>query len=358
MTNGRVACISDFICSMWPELIKWYNKHKRDLPWRDTQNPYFIWLSEVILQQTRVEQGLPYYQRYTQAYPTIFDLANAPADEVMKLWQGLGYYSRAINMHHTAQIIANEYLGEFPTGYDGLIQLKGIGPYTAAAIASFAYNEPKAVLDGNVFRVLARVFAEKTPINSTEGKKLFSTLAQEVLAHKQPAAHNQAMMELGATVCKPTNPLCNVCPLQARCLAFAQQSQSQFPVKLPKNKPTEQHHHYLFIVENEHTYIVKRDTSSIWKNLHEPPVFETNDEQAALAHFAQYLPANTKLHKAFETKHQLTHRTIFATFWTATLSKPKRVEKEWMKVHFDELKTFAVHRLFDKFLNNYNLRQY
>jgi A/G-specific adenine glycosylase len=342
---------------MWPELIQWYNKHKRDLPWRDTRNPYFIWLSEVILQQTRVDQGLPYYQRYIHTYPTVFDLANAPADDVMKLWQGLGYYSRAINMHHTAQIVVNDYAGKFPNNYDGLIKLKGIGPYTAAAIASFAFDEPKAVVDGNVFRVLARVFAEKTPINATNGKKLFSTLAQDVLAQDQPATHNQAMMELGATVCKPTNPLCPDCPLQSRCLAFAQQMQSEFPVKLPKNKPTTQHHHYLFIVEDEYTYIVKRDKSSIWKNLHEPPVFETADEVAALAHFENYLPANSKLNKAFETKHQLTHRTIYATFWTANIAKPKQIEQTWEKVHFDALKKLAVHRLFDKFLNNYNLRQ-
>lgn len=342
---------------MWPELIQWYEQNKRDLPWRNTRNPYFIWLSEVILQQTRVEQGLPYYERYAQNYPTIFDLANAPADEVMKLWQGLGYYSRAINMHHTSQIIANEHNGKFPDNYNGLIQLKGIGPYTAAAIASFAFDEPKAVVDGNVFRVLARVFAENTPINSTEGKKLFASLAQEILAHTQAAAHNQAMMELGATVCKPINPLCNNCPLQLRCMAFANQTQAQYPTKIPKNKPTEQHYHYLFVIEKEHTYIVKRDQSSIWKNLHEPPLIETRNEKDALAYFSKYLPTRSKLNKTFETKHQLTHRTIYATFWVANVSKMKHIEPYWLKVQLNNLKKFAVHRLFDKFLNSCKLRQ-
>jgi A/G-specific adenine glycosylase len=195
------------------DLLSWYMLHKRDLPWRNTQDPYLIWLSEIILQQTRVAQGLPYFQNFFDKYPQIELLANAPQDEVLKLWQGLGYYSRARNMHKTAQKIVNDFEGIFPGNYKNLLKLNGIGPYTAAAIASFAYNERVAVLDGNVFRVLARFFNLAEPIQTNEAKKIFTQLANDFLNKNEPALHNQAMMELGALVCTPKNPNCSACPL-------------------------------------------------------------------------------------------------------------------------------------------------
>jgi A/G-specific adenine glycosylase len=342
---------------MWPHLLAWYNQNKRALPWRDTQNPYHIWLSEVILQQTRVEQGLPYYQIFLNHFPDIQKMAQAPETEIMKLWQGLGYYSRAINMHHTAKLITTIHNGVFPRTYDELITLKGIGPYTAAAIASFAFGQAKAVVDGNVFRVLSRLFMINTPINSAVGKKEFSNLANQVLHQQMPAIHNQAMMELGATVCKPSNPNCNDCPLQLNCLAYQHNTQSHYPVKLAKNKPIDRYLHYLFIVENAHTYIIKRDKKGIWKSLYEPPNVETNDESEALASFASITgTSSANISKYFETKHQLTHQTIYATFWVAHTNRIKK-DKHWEKHSISTLHKVAVHRLFDKFLNYYNLRK-
>ncbi|MBP9187718.1 MAG: A/G-specific adenine glycosylase, partial [Bacteroidia bacterium] len=211
-------------------LIKWYLANKRDLPWRNNLNPYHIWLSEIILQQTRVEQGLPYYLKFIEHYPTIKHLAEADDNNVMKLWQGLGYYNRASNMLKTARILVSSYNGVFPETYAELLNLKGIGPYTAAAISSFAFNEAQAVVDGNVYRVLARLFAIDEPIYSTSGKKLFATLAQDLLNLDAPALHNQAIMELGAMVCKPKLALCQACVLRLQCQAYAQKRVYDFPV--------------------------------------------------------------------------------------------------------------------------------
>lgn len=202
------------------KIINWYQQNKRDLPWRTTNDPYFIWLSEIILQQTRVDQGMSYYLKFTQTFPTISHLAKADNEKVMKLWQGLGYYSRARNLHTTSQIVHSDHKGQFPDSYESILELKGVGEYTAAAIASFAFNKPHAVVDGNVYRVLARVFGILTPIDSTQGKKEFRELAETLLNKKDPALHNQAIMEFGALQCKPVNPDCSSCPLQSMCYAF------------------------------------------------------------------------------------------------------------------------------------------
>ena len=248
-------------------LLKWFDANRRDLPWRHNPTPYEVWLSEVILQQTRVSQGMDYYLRFIERWPTVVDLAEASEEEVLKMWQGLGYYSRARNLHHCAQQVTSEHKGQFPPDYEKLKQLKGIGDYTAAAIASIAFNLPHAVVDGNVYRVLARLYDIDTPININEGQKLFAQLAEDLLNRKQPGLHNQALMEFGALHCTPKNPNCLLCPLQAQCLAFAHQTVMQRPVKLQKVKVTTRYFNYLVmfwammeaIVENNNSIIKQRN---------------------------------------------------------------------------------------------------
>ncbi len=257
------------------ELHNWYHQNKRDLPWRHTTDPYIIWLSEIILQQTRVEQGLPYFKRFLAKYPTVNDFAAAHEDEVLNLWQGLGYYSRGRNMLVTARLIKEQYNGMFPTAYDQLIKLKGIGEYTASAISSFAANEARAVVDGNVYRVLARYFGIAEPINSTNGVKIFRALANELLNREQPALHNQAMMEFGAIICKPKNPACGICPVKQGCYAIKHNAAAALPVKINKVKIRKRYFNYLLIVDNERILLHKRGPDDIWANLYELPLIET-----------------------------------------------------------------------------------
>ena len=260
-------------------LLHWYLQHKRDLPWRNTTNPYHIWLSEIMLQQTRVAQGTPYYLKFTEAFPSVFDLADASEEQVLKLWQGLGYYSRARNLHATAKYIANELNGVFPSNYNGLLKLKGVGEYTAAAIASFAYNEVVPVVDGNVFRVLARYFDIETDIASSGAKKEFTFLANELIPSSNPSGFNQAIMEFGALQCIPKNPKCEVCIFNESCLALSKKKVKQLPVKLKKTKVTNRFLNYLvFIDNNDATLINQRTEKGIWQNLYEFPVIETSDE--------------------------------------------------------------------------------
>ena len=247
------------------QLHFWYNKNKRNLPWRETSNPYNIWLSEIILQQTRVEQGLPYYYKFIESYQTITDFANANLNDILKLWQGLGYYSRARNMHIAAQYIRDNNKGEFPDNYNELVKLKGIGPYTAAAIASFAFNEKKAVVDGNVYRVIARFDGIYTDINSTIGKHEFAKIADELLDINNPAIHNQAMMELGAMVCKPQNPDCENCPISNNCFAFLNNEQKNLPVKIKKVKVKTRFFNYLIFDYYGNTYLNQRGANDIWQ---------------------------------------------------------------------------------------------
>jgi A/G-specific adenine glycosylase len=257
-------------------LIKWYLQNKRDLPWRKTDNPYLIWLSEIMLQQTRVAQGTPYFLSFTTAFPTVFDLANADEEQVLKLWQGLGYYSRARNLHKTAQYVAYELSGKFPGHYNELLKLKGVGEYTAAAIASFSYNEAVPVVDGNVFRVLSRYFDVETDIASASAKKEFAALAFELMPKDKPAIFNQAIMEFGALQCVPKNPNCAVCVFNNSCAALQKKKVDQLPVKLKKTKVRNRFFNYLVVSdENENTIIQKRTSKGIWHNLYEFPLIET-----------------------------------------------------------------------------------
>ena len=257
------------------EIINWYQINKRTLPWRNTIDPYVIWLSEIILQQTRVEQGLPYFHKFLESFPTLSDFANASEDQVLKLWQGLGYYSRGRNMLITAQQVMADYNGIFPTAYDQLIKLKGVGEYTAAAISSFSANENKAVLDGNVFRVLARHFGIAEPINSTVGKKLFAKLSQELIVGEKASLYNQAIMEFGALQCKPKSPKCEICPIAMSCYAFNHQQVNSLPVKLKKVKIRERWFNYFIGINDDHILINHRKAGDIWQKLYDFPLIET-----------------------------------------------------------------------------------
>lgn len=260
-------------------LIQWYLQNKRDLPWRNTVNPYHIWLSEIMLQQTRVAQGLPYFLSFTSSFPTVLDLANADEEQVLKLWQGLGYYSRARNLHNTAKLVAFERGGVFPDNYKELLQLKGVGEYTAAAIASFSYNEVVPVVDGNVFRVLSRYFDIETDIASSGAKKEFTELASELIPHDNPALFNQAIMEFGALQCVPKNPDCGTCVLNSGCLALQKNKVNELPVKLKKTKVRNRYFNYLVFSDDNQNHIVrKRTEKGIWHNLYEFPLIETAAE--------------------------------------------------------------------------------
>jgi A/G-specific adenine glycosylase len=256
-------------------LLKWYRQNSRDLPWRRHADPYRVWLSEIILQQTRVDQGLPYYRRFIDAYPDVHALARASEEEILKLWQGLGYYSRARNLHATARHVANELDGVFPGSHAELVKLKGIGPYTAAAIASICFNEPRAVVDGNVFRVLARVFGVEADIASGTGKKEFSQLADELIDSRQPGDYNQAIMEFGATHCKPARPNCSDCFLAARCVALKEDKVKTLPVKSKKTRVRKRYFDYLVTLDEEYrTLLTKRNSGDIWEGLYDFPMVE------------------------------------------------------------------------------------
>ncbi len=306
------------------KLISWYLINKRELPWRQTSDPYKIWLSEIILQQTRVTQGLPYYERFVKLFPTVFDLAHADEEQVLRAWQGLGYYSRARNLHHTARYIAGKHKGVFPKTYGELLKLKGVGSYTAAAIASFSYEEPVAVLDGNVYRVLSRYFGVETDISSSKAKKEFQLLANEALDPERPSLFNQAIMEFGALQCVPKSPNCEGCILNESCLALKERKVNQLPIKLKKTKVTQRHLHYLvFLDQDNNTIINKRTQNGIWKNLYEFPFLEFENQQNLEIVAQKIADLYTENHPIdhivlFDEKeiiHKLSHQDLRIYFW-------------------------------------------
>ncbi len=301
-------------------LIHWYLQNKRDLPWRDTKDPYFIWLSEIMLQQTRVAQGLPYYYAFTEAFPTVFDLAAADEQQALKLWQGLGYYSRARNLHATAKHVAFQLNGVFPGNYKELLKLKGIGEYTAAAIASFSYGEKVPVVDGNVFRVLSRFFDVETDISKPAAKKEFSALSLELMPSESPALYNQAIMEFGALQCVPKNPDCAACPMNEGCLALKLNKVKQLPVNNKKQKISKRFFNYLvFKDENQHTVISKRTEKGIWHNLYEFPLLETQKEESFDVVSQLVVSENDIISiREFNQKsiiHKLSHQQLHVKFW-------------------------------------------
>lgn len=309
-------------------LINWYTANKRDLPWRNTTDPYKIWLSEVILQQTRVAQGLSYFLKFEEAFPTVTHLANSSEQEVLKLWQGLGYYSRARNLRHTAGLVEKHHGGSFPADYKTLLSLKGIGPYTAAAIASFSSNEQVAVVDGNVYRVLARIFGIDTPIDTGKGKKDFQQLADELLG-KPSSEHNQAMMEFGATICKPKSPLCGECIFRTDCIALKKELIHELPVKAKKTAVKTRHFNYLVFNHKDDIYLKERLKGDVWQGLYDFPLLESenevNDPEWIFNHedFKVWNDLKPSLNVRSNTyTHLLSHRKIMATFWEFSLERP------------------------------------
>lgn len=345
-------------------LIRWYNINKRDLPWRHTRNPYLIWLSEIIMQQTRIEQGLAYYNLFAKKYPDVASLAKAKEDDVLKLWQGLGYYSRARNLHSAAKQIIKDYKGQFPVGYANIRLLKGVGDYTASAIASFAYDEEHAVVDGNVFRLLSRHFGIDTPIDSSAGKNQFQSLAAELIKGHAPAVYNQAIMEFGSRQCKPSNPDCENCPLNISCFAFATKSIVDFPVKKNKTKSRDRFFHYLVINHNNSFYIKKRKEKDIWQGLHDFPLIESEkriDEPKLISSdelTSLFGKGKIKLESvSIEYKHVLSHQNIIAKFYEITLQQKSFNEAsgEWKKVNHSSVKKYAVPRLIEKYIQESQL---
>jgi A/G-specific adenine glycosylase len=321
------------------KLLQWHRQHnKRELPWKGEKDVYKIWLSEIILQQTRAGQGWKYYERFINAYPSIQHLANAPLEEVYKLWEGLGYYNRCRNLHATAQKIVFELNGHFPNTYETILELKGVGPYTAAAIASFGYNLPHAVVDGNVFRVLSRFFGIREPIDTTRGKKIVEKLAQQCLAENEAAVYNQAIMDFGATVCKPENALCATCPLLRKCVAFEKKMVTQLPVK-EKQLKQRSRWFVFFVLEHKGTFAVQQRTQKdVWQHLYQFPLMEFPSEKEWIAFVRsqtildkQRLFAVKKAQQPAVTKpviQKLSHQTIHAVAAVVRVHSFKKEMKE------------------------------
>nr|WP_321244378.1 A/G-specific adenine glycosylase [uncultured Psychroserpens sp.] len=338
-------------------LTHWYSVNKRDLPWRHTKNPYQIWLSEIIMQQTQIKQGLPYYEAFVANYPTVFDLANAHEQDVLKLWQGLGYYSRARNLHGSAKYIVNELNGKFPTTYIELLKLKGVGDYTASAISSICFEEPHAVVDGNVYRALSRYFGISTPINSTLGIKEFKKLATTLLDTKNPGDYNQAVMEFGATQCKPKNPYCIVCPLKDSCVALQKGKVNELPIKLKKTKVTKKHFNFLVLIsEDKKTVFEQRTSKGIWQNLYQFPLIESDNEiviDAFQNHplVKDYFKTTDFSFSVFNNEpivHKLSHQHLFTTFWIIDV-KALHIEG----IPISEVKNYPTPILISNFIDTF-----
>ena len=338
------------------EILSWYKKNFRDLPWRSTNDPYKIWLSEVILQQTQVVQGLAYYHAFIARYPTVADLAAASEQDVLKLWQGLGYYSRARNLHKTARIITEQYHGEFPEDMESVLALPGIGAYTAAAILSFAFGQKYPALDGNVFRVLSRLFNIDAPVNDARSRPVFMALLNDMIADVNPADFNNAMMELGAMVCKPDNPLCANCPVAVSCLSRRCGTTAERPVKNAKAARKKRYFHFLYLCFNGRFYIEKRGAGDIWQHLYQLPLIEApalltdHELHSAVAALLRNQPAY-KRGKERAYKHLLTHQEIYATFTELVMQeKPEFISPDVIEIQASADINYPVPVLVEKFL--------
>jgi A/G-specific adenine glycosylase len=335
--------------------LNWFDAEKRDLPWRKTKDPYRIWISEIILQQTKVAQGLDYYQKITSSFPDVYQLASASEESVLKHWQGLGYYSRARNMHAAANRIVEDYGGIFPASYEELIKLPGVGPYTAGAVASIAFNKAEPVVDGNVYRVLSRLFGIHTPIDSTAGQKEFRALAREIIDEKRPGDFNQSLMELGARICVPVSPKCDICPVSGSCFAHHNHITKALPVKSPRKTPKPIWLHYFLIRADEGIIIKKRTGKGIWKNLYDFPCIE-HERKMPLNEWIQEffetysIPKSTsQVVSIIEIEHILTHRKIFATFYEIEASPPSKLPADHIVIPIDQFGNYPVSRLIDIF---------
>ncbi|MGN0309312.1 MAG: A/G-specific adenine glycosylase [Bacteroides sp.] len=338
-------------------LLTWYKAFGRHLPWRESRDPYRIWISEIILQQTRVEQGMDYYLRFVERFPDVVSLAAASLDEVMKYWQGLGYYSRARHLHEAARSIQ----GAFPRTYEEVRALSGVGDYTAAAICSFAYDLPCAVVDGNVYRVLTRFFGIDRPIDTAAGKREVGQLAQTLLSKEHPADFNQAIMDFGALVCTPRQPRCEACPFAGGCRALEQQAVEAYPVKSHKTKVTDRYFHYIYVRAGAYTFFNKRQADDIWKGLYELPLVESDaplsvEQLVRTDAFARFLAPGEEPQVEFlqqGIKHQLSHRTIHASFFQVVLPEDTRSFSTFLRTSVAEVENYAVPRLIQAFFEKY-----
>lgn len=352
--------LSDIQVYFAQPLEDWYEKHHRELPWRETNDPYLIWISEIILQQTRVNQGLGYYNRFIERFPNVATLASANEEEVLKYWQGLGYYSRARNLHKASQMIMADFNGVFPSTYEDVRKLKGVGEYTAAAILSFSANLPYAVLDGNVFRVLSRYFGIATPIDTTAGKKEFKQLADSVLDSDAPGLYNQAIMELGALQCVPISPNCEVCPVLSGCAAYSAGTVSVLPVKQGKTKVRARYFNYLHLVDGDTTFLYRREGKDIWQGLFEFPLIETEKDLSVdeflnsddYKSFVHNLHVKTVSVEIESRKHILSHQRIYARFFKIELFDSLQVSNEYIHINNDQLQEFAISRLTEIYLES------
>lgn len=341
------------------KLINWYRENKRELPWRNTTDPYKIWLSEIILQQTRVQQGLPYYEKFTNQFPTINDLADASEQDVLLLWQGLGYYSRARNMHYTAKMIVDKYNGNFPENHNEILALKGVGEYTAAAIASFAFDKAYPVLDGNVFRFISRLFGIEKPIDTSTGKKEITKALDLIFNTQKPALFNQAIMEFGATHCTPKKPKCDTCIFNMQCEALGSKKVMSIPFKKGKTKILKVNHTYMCFIHDNKTYIEKR-TAGIWKNLYQFPLIEEDIKPDGITKIVnRYLktPSKFKISDVFDSTHILSHRKIQASFYTIHLdTSPIFLKNNIFEIPLADLTTrYPVSILTQNYLKRLNL---
>jgi len=352
----EVTVSQEKISMLRKSLLAWYASNPRELPWKNTFDPYKIWLSEIILQQTRVDQGLPYYRKFLDLFPCVQDLARAPEDVVLKAWEGLGYYSRARNLHFTAKVVSEEFNGEFPPNYKGLLNLKGIGPYTAAAISSFAFNLPHAVVDGNVYRVLSRLMGISTPIDTTSGKKTFQETADILLAPKQPSEWNQAIMNLGAMVCTPQNPQCEKCPWTNHCVAYKADAHSLFPVKEKKITRVDRNFHFLVLRLDKKIIIQKRDGRDIWKGLYHFPLVESSLPKQPISssfwHGASFSNSE-KPHLIYESSQLLTHQKINGYFFECRSESILGMPEDWVSIHMSQLQDYAFPKIISNFIRQY-----
>lgn len=340
------------------KFLLWYYSNRRELPWRFNINPYNVWIAEIIFQQTRINQGIGYFERFIERFPNIENLAQSSEDEVLKMWQGLGYYSRARNLYASAKIIYSEYNGIFPSTYNEIIKLKGIGDYTAAAIASVAFNEPVPAIDGNVFRVLSRLFAVDLPVDSTEGKKQIKEIAATLIDKEHPGDFNQAVIEFGALQCTPRNPTCSDCPFNKECLAFKTQSVELFPVKSKKTKMTVRYFNYFVIDQGETIQFNKRKGKDIWKNLYDFPMIETR-ERISPEEFMTSTEWNvffnydnvTIVNISEEITHQLTHQKIIARFYFIEADKFKKIDSSCIAVDKKDIFALPVPKIIENLLN-------
>ncbi|NYJ26130.1 A/G-specific adenine glycosylase [Allomuricauda sp. ARW1Y1] len=344
--------------SFAPKILNWYREHQRDLPWRQTRDPYRVWLSEIILQQTRVTQGMPYYLNFVETFPTVYDLAEAPEEQVLKLWQGLGYYSRARNLHTTAKMVVTEFDGQFPHTYEELKTLKGVGDYTASAIASFCFDVPEPVVDGNVYRVLSRYFGVDLPINSTEGITYFKELAREVMDAENIRDYNQGIMEFGAIQCAPKKPYCLLCPLQESCVALKENKVDILPIKLNKTKVRNRYFNYLVWLDgNGNTVLEQRKGKGIWQNLYQFPLLETDgpleDGEIEEKMKVNQTPLEIETLSLYNNEpiiHKLSHQHLHTQFWILKTSHILEEGIPWKKIDdfpvpvliADFIKTFKI----------------